>query len=57
MKQNADFQEGISQAYSTATPLLTLQFLTTNLQLSNEVLYKDFPQGAWKLQVVKAKSS
>ena len=30
MKQNADFQEGISQAQSTATPQPTLKFLTTN---------------------------
>ena len=30
MKQNADFQEGISQAYSTATPLPTPKVLTTN---------------------------
>ena len=30
MKQNADFQEGISQAQSTVTPLLTPKFLTTN---------------------------
>ena len=30
MKQNADFQEGISQAESTATPLPTPKFLTTN---------------------------
>ena len=30
MKQNADFQEHISQAYSTATPLPTPKFLTTN---------------------------
>ena len=30
MKQNADFNEGISQAYSTATLLSTLKFLTPN---------------------------
>ena len=30
IKQNADFQEGISQAQSIATPLPTLIFLTTN---------------------------
>ena len=30
MKQNAGFQEGISQAWSTATPLLTPKLLTTN---------------------------
>ena len=30
MKQNADFQEGISQAYSNATPLPTPKFLNTN---------------------------
>ena len=30
MKQNADFDEGISQAYSTATLLPTPKFLTTN---------------------------
>ena len=29
MKQNADFQEGIPQLYSTATPLPTPNFLTT----------------------------
>ena len=30
MKQNADFQEGISQAQSTATPLPTPKFLSSN---------------------------
>ena len=30
MKQNADFQKGISQAYSTATPLPTPKVLTAN---------------------------
>ena len=30
MKQNADFNEGISQAYSTATLLSTPKFLTPN---------------------------
>ena len=30
MKQNADFQEGISQAEGTATPLPTSKFVTTN---------------------------
>ena len=30
MKQNADLQEGISQAQSTARPLLTPKVLTTN---------------------------
>ena len=30
MKQIADFQEGISQAWSTATPLPTQKLLTTN---------------------------
>ena len=30
MKQNTDFQEGISQAESTATPLPTPKLLTTN---------------------------
>ena len=29
MKQNADFQEGISQAYIAATPLLTPKLLNT----------------------------
>ena len=29
MKQNADFQDGFSQAQSTATPLPILEFLTT----------------------------
>ena len=30
MKQNAGFQEGVSQAYSTATPLPIPKVLTTN---------------------------
>ena len=30
MKQNADFQEGISQAWSIATPLPTFNVFTTN---------------------------
>ena len=30
MKQSADFQEGFSQAYSTATPLPDPKLLTTN---------------------------
>ena len=30
MKQNDDFQEGVSPAYSIAIPLLNPKFLTTN---------------------------
>ena len=37
MKQNADFNEGISQAYSTATLLPTPKFLTPNK--SFEMMY------------------
>ena len=47
MKQNADFQEGISQAQSTATPLPTPKVLTTNENFDMRCfLFKDFPQGA-----------
>ena len=57
MKQNADFQEGISQAWSTITPLPTPKFLTTNENFEMRYYVKDFPKGAWKLPMVKAKSS
>ena len=46
MKQNADFNEGISQAYSTATLLPNPKIFDHLWELSNEVLCKDFPQGA-----------
>ena len=46
MKQNANIQESLSQPYSAATPLPILKFFTSKKKLSNEVLYKDFPQGA-----------
>ena len=37
MMQNADFQEGISQAYSTATPPPIKKFLNTNENFENIV--------------------
>ena len=50
MKQNANIQMDISQAYSTA---MTPKFLTTNetfltpkFLTTNGVLCKDFPKGA-----------
>ena len=45
MKQSADFQEGISQALSTATPLLTLKFLTLNESFQMRYYVRIFLKG------------
>ena len=45
MKQNADFQEGISQAYSTATPLPTPKVLTTNKSFKIKYYIRIFFKG------------
>ena len=45
MKQNADFQEGISQAYSTATLLPTPNFLTPNKSFQMIYYKKIFLKG------------
>ena len=45
MKQNADFNEGISQAYSTATPLPTQKFLTTNESFKMRYYIRIFLKG------------
>ena len=47
MKQNADFQEGISQPYIIATTLSTKKFLTTYESFQMRyILGKDFLQEA-----------
>ena len=66
MKQNADFQEDISQAQSTATPLPTPKFLTTTLVCrinvqQNLLIFRIFPSymslfGATCLLIVSIKS-
>ena len=53
MKQSADFQEGISQAQSTASPLTTPKFLTTNENFKMRYNVRIF----LKAPGVKAKSS
>ena len=53
MKQNADFQEGISQAYSTATPLPTLNVLTTNKSFQMRYYIMIFPKGYQNSQTTK----
>ena len=45
MKQNADFQEGISQAQSTATPLPSPNFLTTNKSFQMRYYVRIFLKG------------
>ena len=45
MKQNADFQEGSSQAYSTATSLSTPKFLSTNKSFQMRYYIRIFLKG------------
>ena len=45
MKQNADFQEGVSQAYSTATPLPTQKVLITNESIQIRYYKRIFLKG------------
>ena len=45
MKQNADIQEGISQAESTAIPWSTQKFLTTNESLQMRYHIRIFLKG------------
>ena len=57
MKQNADYQLGISQAKSTAASLLTPKFLTTNDSFQMSYYVRIFLKGHENCQEVKAKSS
>ena len=45
MKQNADFHEGISQAYGTATPLPTPKVLTTSVSFQMMYYVRIFLKG------------
>ena len=45
MKENVDFQEGILQAQSTATPLPTPKFLTTNESFQMRYYKRTFIKG------------
>ena len=44
MKQNADFQEGISEAESPAKPLLNPKLLTTNESFQMRYHIRIFPR-------------
>ena len=55
MKQNADFQEGISQAQRSATPLPTPKFLTTNESFQMRYYVRIFLKGHENCQGLKLK--
>ena len=57
MKQNADLQEGISQAYSTAIPLLTLKSLTNTENFQMRYYKRIFIKGHQYGQRVKFQTS
>ena len=57
MKDNADFQEGISQTQRTATLLPTSKFLTTNKSFQMRYCIRIFLKGHANCPGVKAKSS
>ena len=57
MKQNADFQEGIWQAYSAATPLHIPRFLTTNESFQMRYYIRIFFKGHENCQGINVKSS
>ena len=57
MKKNADFQEGISQALSTATPLSLPSFLTTIESFEMRYYVRRFLKGHENCHGVKVESS